>query len=52
MHSLQHISIVGMTAILSVAMLFGVASDFTLLVYMTYNATLAFIIYPHLMGED
>lgn len=52
MHSLQHISIVGMTAMMSVAMLFGVVSDYTLLVYIVYNATLSFIVYPHLFSEE
>ena len=49
MHSLQHIAIAGITVTLSVAMLFGVVSDYTLLIYLVYNSSLAFIIYPHLI---
>ena len=52
MHSLQHIAITGMTILLSIGMLFGVASDYTLLIYLVYNGALAFIIYPHLIWEE
>ncbi len=52
MHSLQHIAITGMTAMLSVAMLFWVVSDYTMLIYIVYNATLTFIVYPHLTWEE
>jgi hypothetical protein len=51
MHSLQHISITWMSIILSIAMLFGVHSDYTMLIYLVYNASLSFIIYPHLIWE-
>lgn len=37
MHSLQHIAITGITITLSIAMLFGVVSDYTLLIYLVYN---------------
>lgn len=52
MHSLQHIAIAGMTILLSIAMLFGVVSDYTLLIYIVYNWSLAFIVYPHLTWEE
>jgi len=52
MHSLQHIAITGITITLSIAMLFGVVSDYTLLIYLVYNWALAFIIYPHLIWEE
>lgn len=52
MHSLQHIAITGITITISIAMLFGVASNYTLLIYIVYNVALAFIIYPHLIWEE
>lgn len=52
MHSLQHIAITWMTSLLSIAMLFWVVSDYTLLIYIVYNVSLAFIIYPHLTWEE
>lgn len=52
MHSLQHIAITGMSMILSISMLFGDCSSYTELVYIFYNASLAFIIYPHLQSEE
>ena len=52
MHSLQHIAITGMSSVLSVAMLFWVLSDYTMLIYIVYNASLTFIVYPHLTSEE
>lgn len=52
MHSLQHIAISGITATLSIAMLFWVVSDYTLLIYLVYNASVMFIIYPHITSES
>lgn len=51
-HSLQHIAITGMTAIISISMLFWVVSDYTMLIYIVYNASLAFMVYPHLTSEE
>lgn len=52
MHSLQHIAIFGITAVLAIAMIFWVHSDYDLVVSMFYNASLTFIIYPHLISEE
>lgn len=52
MHSLQHIAITWMTILISVAMLFWVVTDYTLLIYIVYNWALAFIVYPHLTWEE
>lgn len=50
-HSLQHIAITGITTTISVAMLFWDPSGFEILVHVIYNASLTFIIYPHLKSE-
>ena len=52
MHSLQHIATVWITAVISVSMTFWVVSDYTMLIYLIYNASLSFIIYPHLISEE
>lgn len=51
LHTLQHIAIVGMSAILSIAMLFWDQSGYEILTHIFYNATLIFIVYPHLTSE-
>ena len=51
LHTLQHIAIVGMSAILSIAMLFWDQSAYEALTHIFYNATLIFIVYPHLTSE-
>lgn len=51
MHSLQHIAITGMTLAVSIAMLFGVNSDYHILVYFFYNVGLVTTVYPHLISE-
>lgn len=52
MHSLQHIAMTWFSLTLSIAMLFGVVTDYTLLIYLMYNAFITFIVLPHLISEE
>jgi hypothetical protein len=52
MHTLQHIAIAGITTVLSIAMLFWSCSEYTELIYVLYNLSILFIIYPHLKSEE